>query len=51
MVRFLGYCGPKVYEILHHPRLSKATLVFVKKKEGKKNPGEETPALFAELLN
>jgi len=42
MVTFLDYCGPKVCEILYGPLqaagLSKAILVFLKKKEGKRNP-------------
>jgi len=42
MGRFLKYCGPKVCELLHLPRLSKATLFF----RAKKNEGE-TPVLFA----
>jgi len=36
----------KVYEILHLPQPSKATLVFKRKKE-KITPEGETPALFA----
>jgi len=44
MVRFLGYCGSKVCEILHLPRLSKVTFFILKEKE---NPEGETPALFA----
>jgi len=49
MVRFLGYCGSKVCEILHLPRLRKATLVlfYLKKSKGKRNPEGEKPALFA----
>jgi len=46
MKRFFGYSGPKIYEILHLPRLSKATLVFLKKEE-KKKPEGERPVLFA----
>ena len=44
-VKFLGYCDPKVFEIVHFPRLSKATLVVKKEKE--KKPKGEIPALFA----
>ena len=28
VVRFLGYSGPKICEIFHLPRISKAILVF-----------------------
>jgi len=46
MVRFLGYCGPTVYEILHLPRLSKATLdFFFFFKKTKRKPEGETLAL------
>jgi len=43
MVKFLGYCGPKFYEILHLPQINKATLIFLKKKSRKKkeNPKEK----------
>ena len=48
MVRFLGYCGPTVYEILHLPRLSKATLdFFFFFKKTKRKPEGETPVLVA----
>jgi len=42
MVRFLGYCSPKVFKILHLPRLRTATLVFIwkEKKEKKMKEGD-----------
>jgi len=43
MARFLGYWGPTVWEILHLPRPSKATLVVPKKKEKGKDPKERDP--------
>jgi len=43
MVRLLGYCGPKVYKILHLPRISKATLVLINKKEGRRKPEGKEP--------
>jgi len=43
MVRFLGYSGPKVFEIPHLPRLSKPTLFFLKTKKKKANPKERDP--------
>jgi len=48
MVGFLEYCVPKVCELLHLPRISKATPVFFEKKKGKKRkPEGEIPAMFA----
>jgi len=43
MVRFLGYCGPKIYEILHLNKQSDTSVFFRKKKK----PEGERPALFA----
>jgi len=42
VVRFLGYSGPKICEIFHLPRISKAILVFFLKKK-KENPKEKDP--------
>jgi hypothetical protein len=39
MVRFLRYSGPKVCEIFHLPRPSRATLDFLEKKKKQKPEG------------
>jgi len=43
MLRFLGYCGPKVFEIFHLPRLSQTTLVLLKKGGKKGKAGGNPP--------
>jgi len=48
MVRFLGYGGPRVFEIPHLPRLSKATLVFYLKQKIRKKKTRMKGTLFRE---